>query len=122
MSLAEKLKNDLLTALQTLGAKATYRSKTETGKDDYGKPIYSYTEQEIYIALSTYRPTEARTLEPGYIPEEYFRAIISHEVQPKIGDQILYQGDTYVITAVNPWSVSDQVIYYETIMRKEVKA
>lgn len=122
MSLTEKLKRDLLIALQTFGAKVTYRSKTQTGEDDYGKPTYSYTETEIYIALSTYRPTEARTLEAGYVPEEYFRAIISFEVQPKVGDQVIHQGETYVITAVNPWSVGDTIIYYETVMRKEVEA
>lgn len=122
MPLVEKLKRDLLIALQTFGAKVTYRSKTQSGEDDYGKPIYTYTEKEIYIALSTYRPTEARTLEAGYVPEEYFRAIISFEVQPKVGDQVIHQGETYVITAVNPWSVGDTVIYYETVMRKEVEA
>jgi len=122
MSLAEKLKRDLLIALQTFGAKVTYRSKTQSGEDDYGKPIYTWETKEIYIALSTYRPTEARTLEAGYVPEEYFRAIISFEVQPKVGDQVVHQGETYVITAVNPWSVGDTVIYYETMMRKEVEA
>jgi hypothetical protein len=115
----EHLKATFKQMIETLGFPITYMSRTDSGEDSYGHPIYSFSNQTFKAIVTNISDREYQFVEPGLLPTHYAKLFL-YQVTPKIGDRISYVNIEWEVRGIIPMTVNGQVIYYEVIIRRRI--